>query len=371
MHDTALARGLTPPGSHSTLSDSTPLDVAPSPSSSGAVVIAPQMQQIVRVLRQLGTTTLPLLILGETGSGKEVVADWAHRFSALGARPLVKTNCAGLTDSVVESELFGHERGAFTGALQTHRGLFEAADGGTLFLDELGELPLRTQAKLLRVIETGEFCRLGSTQTRRVKVRFIAATHRDLKLRMERGDFRSDLYFRLNGVCLVVPPLRQRREEVLPLASVFLRRAAAALCRPHLQLGATACQRLLAHDWPGNVRELRNVIECAAALCRGDVIESEDLDAAAPLHADASPSLRPSHGPDECRFDAALPHEPSTSGARLRHQVLDFERARISQAIAQSHGNQTAAARLLGISRRTLTNKLNHHGLSRPRKTFT
>jgi two-component system response regulator AtoC len=339
------------------------------------------MQRIIGVLRQLSATSIPLLLLGETGSGKEVVADWAHQLSALADRPMIKTNCAGLTDSVVESELFGHERGAFTGALQMHRGLFEVADGGTLFLDELGELPLRTQAKLLRVIETGEFCRLGSTQTRKVRVRFIAATHRDLRSRMERGEFRNDLYFRLNGATIIVPPLRQRRDEVLPLAAMFLERAALNLGRPQLQLDDAARRVLLEYEWPGNVRELRNVIECAAALSSGNIIGSQDLGGAAPLGSGevASASVRgdgvlPGEGrwSDGGRQTAtpAFGHEPAgrASGAQLRDQVLDFERARICQAIEQSHGNQTEAAKRLGICRRTLTNKLNVHGVARPRK---
>jgi DNA-binding NtrC family response regulator len=333
------------------------------PAPAGGIARCPQLERIIVMLTQLSATTLPLLILGETGAGKEVVADWAHQLSTLSAKPLVKTNCAGLTDSLVESELFGHEKGAFTGAVQTHRGLFEAADGGTLFLDELGELPLRTQAKLLRVIETGEFCRLGSSQPRRVQVRFIAATHRDLRARMERGEFRSDLYFRLNGACISVPPLRERTEEILPLAAHFLKRYAASAARPGLRLCGAAERALLEYAWPGNVRELRNVIECAAALCTGDVIGAQDLGAAAPP---SPPPARAETLPESCGSRES--EEPAALAVQLRRQLLELERERICQAIAQSHGNQTEAARLLGICRRTLTNKLNQHGVERPRK---
>jgi DNA-binding NtrC family response regulator len=334
------------------------------------------MQRIFSLIERLGPATIPILLLGETGSGKEVLADWVHQTSRLRAGPFLKINCAGLSESVVESELFGHERGAFTGAVQQHRGVFETADGGTLFLDEVAELPQRTQAKLLRVLESGEICRLGSTTVRKVAVRLVAATHRELPALAERGEFRRDLFFRLNGATIEIPPLRRRHVDILPLARLFLERAAQLLGRPGLMLDTSALQALLEHEWPGNVRELRNVMDRAAALCEGALVRADALglgarrasigeasDVGAASIAPAAPSAPPA----ALQSPAALNPRGALS-ADLRAAVLGFERGRILAALAESDGNQTEAARLLGISRRTLTNKLNLHGVARPRK---
>lgn len=337
-------------------------------SMSQSVILDPEMRRIFSLIRRLGQSSIPILLLGETGAGKEVVADWVHRSSRLGAQPLVKINCAGLSESVVESELFGHERGAFTGAVQARRGLFECADGGTLFLDELAELPLRTQAKLLRVLETGEFCRLGSTQQRKATLRLIAATHRDLSGLIERGEFRRDLYFRLNGASILIPPLRERPLEIVPLARLFLRRASRLLGGAERLLDASAERALTEYLWPGNVRELRNVIDCAAALSSEGLVSAPLLTLGRPLHA--TPTYGVPSGVVGSSEQRGKPAETaSASGvARLRGEIQSFERAQIVSALEQSHGNQTQAAKLLGISRRTLTNKLNSYGIERPRK---
>jgi transcriptional regulator with GAF, ATPase, and Fis domain len=319
------------------------------------------MQRIYQLLERVAPSALPVLILGETGTGKEVLAQRLHQQSVRSQNPLIKINCAGLTESVVESELFGHERGAFTGAVTTHRGVFEAADSGSLFLDEIGELSLRTQAKLLRALELGEFTRVGSTEMRRVDVRFIAATHRDVAQLVARGEFRSDLFYRLNGISIEVPPLRERRTEIVPLAQRFLLQAAQKLKRSEPHLHPSAVALLTRHTWPGNVRELRNVMERAVAVCAGNVICSEVLavgtsgiSALARVQAENPETVAPLH------------RAPARD---IRDQLRAFERACISNALDETGGNQTQAARLLGMTRRTFTNRLNVLGLARRRRT--
>lgn len=326
------------------------------------IVTDPQMREAYAVLAQVAPTNLPVLVLGETGSGKEGAAEWLHAKSGRPASRMVRLNCASLSESVLESELFGHERGAFTGAAATHEGLFEAADGGTLLLDEIGELGLRAQAKLLRVLETGEIVRVGSTRARRVDVRIVAATHRDLAVMVQRGEFREDLYYRLSGVTVTLPPLRERPSEIVPLALLFLARAARTMNRSSWMLHADAAAALLEHSWPGNVRELRNVITRAAAMCNDTTLRREHL----------------VFGPKALPQLVALPHAETPSAPSIepdaeptmdvRCEVRAFERERIIAALRRTGGNQTEAAKLLGVSRRTLTNKLNAHGLPRPRK---
>jgi two-component system, NtrC family, response regulator AtoC len=319
-----------------------------------------KMRRIYELLEKLALTHIPILVLGETGVGKELIAEWVHRHSPRAAAPLVKLNCAGLTESVVESELFGHERGAFTGAITSHAGLFERADGGTLLLDEIGELPARTQAKLLRVLESGELQRVGGTYTRVVSVRVIAATHRDLAAMVERGEFRQDLFFRLNAAIVDVPPLRERSSEIAPLAELFLERYARRMERQPLELDRAAVSALLAYDWPGNVRELRNVIERAAAMTDGMRVDAAALALSARVRCKPHPAKEPRVAPGPMVGPLAV--------GDIRSQLREFERARIIAALETTMGNQTRAAKLLGVSRRTLTNKLTVHGLERPRR---
>jgi DNA-binding NtrC family response regulator len=317
------------------------------------------MRELHHIAAEIRKSLIPVLLLGETGSGKEVLAEHIHARSIRGRRPFIRINCAGLSESVVESELFGHERGAFTGALQSHRGIFELAHGGSLMLDEVAELPLRTQAKLLRVLESGEFTRLGGSESRRADVRIISATHRGLPELMASGQFRSDLYYRLAGAELIIPPLRERRQEIVALATHFLERSTTALGHGPARLDATAEAALLAHDWPGNVRELRNVIEYAAARCFDGIVRGELLDIRRPHLVRAATRCS---GTD---LDAPWP----TPSARLREQLEAFERQCIRAALARCRDNQTRAARELGISRRALTKKLTKHGFERPRST--
>jgi DNA-binding NtrC family response regulator len=327
----------------------TSLTEAPRP-----LVLDEAMVTLYEALTTMGPTSLSVLVIGETGTGKEVAAEWLHACSSRRDRQLLKFNCAGLTDSIVESELFGHERGAFTGAHRAHEGFFEAADGGTLFLDEVGELSLRTQAKILRVLDRGELVRLGSNGTRRVDVRFVAATHRDLGALVARGEFREDLLYRLSGATFAIPPLRARPAEILPLATHFLTLAARKAGRAAPRLEESAQHALMQHSWPGNVRELRNMVERAVALCKDGIVEARHLGLAGAAR-DTSQRAHP-------------PSAPCPATTSMRAQLQAFERARVVAALESTTGNQTKAAALLGISRRTLTNKLNAYGLERPRK---
>src|SRR5262245_53367708 len=241
------------------------------------VILDPAMQGIFSTLQRIATTPLPVLLLGETGSGKEVMAEFLHEHSRRPRDRMVRLNCACFTEELLESALFGHERGAFTGAVSARPGVVQAAHGGTLFLDEIGELSAAAQAKLLRFLESGEFTPVGSTQSRRVDVRVVAATHRDLLGLAQSGGFRKDLYFRLNGATITIPPLRKRRSEIAPLARLFLRRAAARMDRPEPGIDAALVRALESYAWPGNVRELRNCMDRAVAMSTGAMLTLADL----------------------------------------------------------------------------------------------
>ncbi len=307
------------------------------------LVRAEAMKRLYAMIERIAPSELSVLLLGETGVGKEVVAEAIHRASARAAGPFVKINCAAIAESLVESELFGHERGAFTGAAQPKRGILEAADGGTIFLDEVGELSGSVQAKLLRVLEEREVQRVGSVEPRPIDVRFVSATNRDLKAESEAGDFRSDLYFRLNGISLEVPPLRERREEIVPLAQRFARRVSP---REAPRITSETIALLERHEWPGNVRELRNAMERAAVLAGGGPI-------------------LPEHLPPEVTGSSEAAR---AEGAGLRDEMLDLERRRILEALERCGGNQTKAAETLGMPRRTFVKRLDEYGIPRPRK---
>jgi two-component system response regulator AtoC len=306
-----------------------------------------QSEVIVRVAR----SDVSLLVRGETGVGKEVLARTIHALSGR-AGPLLGINCAALSESLLESELFGHERGAFTGAVQARPGLFEAAAGGTVFLDEVGDLPLGVQAKMLRAIEARQVIRVGGVRPVDLDVRFIAATHRDLNADVATGAFRKDLYFRLNGVTLVVPPLRSRREAIPALANQFLADAAARAGRiPVPRLAPDALAVIGQHDWPGNVRELKAVIERAVLIASGDEIGPRHLLIDEPVAPPAPP--------------AAGPATPATWAL---DPAAAIERDRIVAALEACAGNQTHAARELGMSRATLVTKLGLYRIPRPRR---
>ncbi|MBL8610578.1 MAG: sigma 54-interacting transcriptional regulator [Myxococcales bacterium] len=299
----------------------------------------PRTIQVLDLVARAAPSALPVLLLGETGTGKEVLARAVHELSPRASRELVAVNCAAIPDTMVEAELFGYERGAFTGASAAKPGLFERADGGTLFLDEIGELPLPAQAKLLRALETGEVQRLGALKPTKVDVRVVTATHRDLAAWARDGRFRSDLLFRLNGVSVSIPALRDRRADVLPLARHFLALAAARQGAAAPSLDASAEERLLVHPFPGNVRELKMAMERAIALARSpDVLTGGDL-----------------------LLDEAEPRPRAEPTGNAEHDAL-------LDALARAHGNQTEAAKILGVSRRTVVNRIEKYGVGRPRK---
>ncbi len=328
-------------------------------------------------------STISVLILGETGVGKEVLAEALHRQSPRADKPLLRLNCTALSETLLESELFGHERGAFTGAVAQKRGLLETADGGTVFLDEIGELPLSVQVKLLRVIEERTVTRVGGLNSRSLDVRFVAATNRDLEVEVTRGTFRQDLFFRLNGVTIVVPPLRERRDEIERLAQTFI--AAASRHRPRPpRLSPEALGMLLAYSWPGNVRELRNVIERAVVLSNDDEIAprhlpTEKINApvlARPAPRVVLPPLHPQRS-SASQFSAegltgswpvAQPVAAASGASGLRAELEALERTRILDALERSAWNQTKAAVVLGMSRGQLMARLDQYGIARPRK---
>jgi len=301
------------------------------------------MRRVHELAERAAAGTINVLIAGETGVGKELLAETVHRASPRRGGPYVCLNCAALSETLLESELFGHERGAFTGAVQAKPGLLETAARGTLFLDEVGELPLSTQAKLLRVIETREVARLGSVRPHRIDVRFIAATNRDLEAEVARGAFRADLYYRLNGITLTIPPLRSRLEEIRPLAETFARQICRDLGRQAPLLPPASVSHLEAYAWPGNIRELKNVIERAVLLCEG-------------------PMLEPQHMPLERPLTES--QKLTSSGAGPARN----ERDRIVEALASCAGNQSRAAKMLGIPRRTFVTKLDAYRIPRPKK---
>jgi transcriptional regulator with GAF, ATPase, and Fis domain len=324
----------------------------------GVVVEEPAMARLHELVAQVARSDIPVLVVGETGAGKEIIAAAVHRTSARAEGPYVVLNCAALAESLLESELFGYEKGAFTGATQAKRGLIEAADGGSVLLDEIGEMPLATQAKLLRALENGELVRVGAVKPQRVDVRFIAATNRDLPAMVREGRFRRDFYYRLNGITIPVPPLRQRRAEIAPLARYFLAQAAGRMGRTAPMLAPAVVAILEAHAWPGNVRELKHVVDRAVALCRGDELQIEHV------ILDAEPAGEPARS-----SSPTPPPSPAPQNAgRLMRLDPETERRLIVEALEQAGGHQGRAAEILGISRRTLISRLDEYGVKRPRK---
>jgi two-component system, NtrC family, response regulator AtoC len=341
--------------------------LAASAGSSGSEALAESgIERLGRLIDLVASSTLPVILHGETGAGKEVTAERIHAQSSRAKAPYLKINCAAFAESMVESELFGHERGAFTGATQAKVGLFEAARGGSVLLDEVTELSLPIQAKLLRALGNREVMRVGATKPTPIDVRFIAATNQDFASLVAAGRFRADLYFRLNGITLEIPPLRERRSEILPLALELSAAAAAVLERRPPGFTQAAQNWLLDYDWPGNVRELKNVVERATLLAQGGAIDRQHLqaDALSRPGAGAVPLVAPAAGSVPVRLEP-----PSAgTGQELRQELREIERERVVAAMSQAGGNQTLAARLLGISRRALITRLDSFKLPRPRK---
>ncbi len=322
-----------------------------------ALIADPVMVRLYLLAERLAKSDLPVVVYGETGSGKELLASSVHHFSPRRSGRLVALNCAALHESLIESELFGHTRGAFTGAVGERVGLLEAAHGGTVFLDELGELTLPIQAKLLRALENKRITRLGETEERPIDIRLVAATHRDLTAEVKAGRFREDLYFRLSGASLVVPPLRDRLRELPMLARTFLEQACVKLGRAPLEASAGAMAALAALPWPGNVRELKNTMEYFAAMVTEPSLEAFHVaerfapPAEATAASDDSPAVMPS------------------SFRSLPEEVRELEKMRIEQSLKATDWNQTRAAELIGMPLRTFVTKLKLYEISRARAT--
>src|SRR5579871_5422557 len=301
-----------------------------------AIVSSPVMRNLLELVERIAQSNAAVLITGESGSGKELIARAVHHFSLRGAKPWVDVSCAALPENLVESELFGYEKGAFSGADSPKPGLFELANHGTLFLDEIGELEPRMQVKLLRVLDGVAYYRLGGTRKVSVDVRVVAATNQNLEHMVTTGDFRGDLYHRLGQICLHVPPLRERADDILPLAEYFLRQS-----NPRSFFSDSARAQLLRHSWPGNIRELRNAVTKAAVMTRDAEIRAEDL-------------MLGQTGPASIQGLAQAVSNPAN---------LDgMEKTTILKVLAQTNGHQQKAAELLGISRRTLSRKLKLYG---------
>jgi DNA-binding NtrC family response regulator len=375
-----------------------PADASDDASAKG-VVTTGALARLEPLVKKVAAGNISVLVLGETGVGKEVLARMIHDQSPRANKPLVCLNCASLSESLLESELFGHEKGAFTGAIAAKQGLLESAAGGTAFLDEVGEMPLSLQAKLLRVIEQREVLRVGALTPRPIDVRFVAATNRDLQREIAHGRFRQDLYFRLNGFSIVIPPLRERTEEIEPLAKHFVAAACKQTGRRQLGIGADAIEALRSYEWPGNIRELKNVIDRAVLLCSGGMIRGEHVAReqmgrmVAP--APSEPPVEPKYGSfqpplvsskeDSQRGRVTVPPEAmqTTEEVTIPRSLVpggprvpaispaagpESERDRIVAALEKCAWNQTQAAKLLGISRQTLVTRLEMYNLPRPRK---
>jgi two-component system response regulator HydG len=308
----------------------------------GIVGTSPAIQRVLATIRQVGPSDIPVLVTGESGTGKELVAHAIHQHSPRAKKPFKPLNCAGLSESILESELFGHVRGAFTGAEKDRQGVFEYADGGTLFLDEIGDMPLAMQAKLLRVLESGEVVRVGDNEPRHVDVRLISATNHDLQKLTTEGRFREDLFFRIRGVQVHLPPLRERREDIMPIARHYLQLNAAKMNRPVPQISDGVASALMQHDWPGNVRQLINTVKNMLVLCEGESLETRHL-------------------PPEI----AQPGEVggAQSGSLAGMSLDQIEKQAIRNTLRLTAGNREQAAKMLGIGERTLYRKLKEYGV--------
>ena len=303
----------------------------------------PKMHAVLDLVAQVGPSKASVLITGESGTGKELIAEAIHLASPRAQKPFVRLHCAALAESLLESELFGHERGAFTGAVARREGRFKQADGGTLFLDEIGEIPLGTQVKLLRFLQERTFERVGGNETLKVDTRILAATNRDLKAEIEEGTFREDLYYRLNVITIELPPLRDRKGDIPALASFFLRRYAAENGKTIDSFQEDALARITAYAWPGNVRELENVVERAVVLCDGPHVEVKHL----------PPSLVPREERD------AAPEIPGST-------IADLEKYAILKTLEACGGSTSKAALILGVSTRKIQYKLHEYGEAAP-----
>lgn len=307
---------------------------------------SPKMEEVLSVASRAADSKATVLITGESGTGKEVLAKSIHYVSSRKDKPFIAVNIPALPETLLESELFGHEKGAFTGAEKSKKGRFELADGGTIFLDEIGDIPINLQVKLLRVLQEHQIERLGSTDNITIDVRIIAATHQNLEQKIKDGSFREDLYYRLNIVSLTLPPLRERREDIFPLIDHFVNKYSNENNKPLLNLSKEAVDALIKYSFPGNVRELENVIERAVVLSRGDVIGLNDL-------------------PNVVKGFKAEKEIPVNEDASLIEQVEELEKKLIFDALAKANGNQSQAGRMLGLTERNLRYKMQKYGIKK------
>ncbi len=338
----------------------------------------PSSRALLERLELVAPSEATVLVTGETGTGKEIVARQLHELSRRAAGPFIAVNCGAFAENLVESELFGHEKGAFTGATLAKAGWFEAAHGGTLFLDEIGDLPLPLQVKLLRVLQEGEVVRVGSRQPIRIDVRLVAATNVDLEEAMLAGHFREDLFYRLNVASITIPPLRERAEDIVPLSEYFLDMYRRRLGVPAVEVTEDAVERLLAHTWPGNIRELENALHHALLVCRNGRILADDVRVTSPRVLRSTPSRPDKSGTSLADPPVPAPPEPTTL-ARLEALLTELfeenvpklhervERTLMRAAYAYCEHNQLQTARLLGISRNVVRARLIHHGEIRGR----
>jgi two-component system NtrC family response regulator/two-component system nitrogen regulation response regulator GlnG len=315
------------------------------------------MQEVYKLIGQVAPTDVTVLIQGESGTGKELVARAIYTHSNRADKPFLPVNCAAIPEDLLESELFGHERGAFTSAYTRKIGKFEQCDGGTIFLDEIGDMSLKTQAKILRVIQDGEMQRLGGNERIKVDVRIIAATNKNLKHLIAQGRFREDLYYRLNVVTIRIPPLRERKEDIPLLARYFLEKDAKQMGKPIMSISEEAMEKLVAHDWPGNVRELENVIKRAVVMSRESILRADDI-------IIEPSSLKTALSDEELE---TLLDEIFSRAVNLedKESVMGWlEREMIIRALRRTKGNQSKAAKLLGMNRNTLRSKMKSYGIS-------
>jgi len=309
----------------------------------GIIAVSGVMRDLLADVARVAPTDATVLITGESGSGKEVLADVIHRLSPRSARVMLRLNCAAIPENLLESELFGHRKGAFTGADSDKEGKFVAAEGGTFFLDEVGELPLSAQAKLLRVLQDGRVMPVGGTLEKETDVRIVAATNREIEQEVEEGRFREDLYYRLSVFPIVVPPLRERKMDIPPLADLFLNRFSKRHGKALKGISSRALGRLVSYDWPGNIRELMNILERGVILSRGGFLGEEDL--------------------PQSITGALGDSVPQPADARQGISLKEMERMLIERTLAEKDGNRTHASRTLGITRKTLLAKIKEYGI--------
>ena len=307
---------------------------------------SPKMEEVLSVAARAADSKATILITGESGTGKEVLAKSIHYISPRKDKPFIAVNIPALPETLLESELFGHEKGAFTGAEKAKKGRFELADGGTIFLDEIGDIPINLQVKLLRVLQEHQIERVGSTENINIDVRIIAATHQNLEVKIKDGSFREDLYYRLNIVSLHIPPLRERKEDILPLIEYFAEKYSKENNRDKLALSNEAVDSLIKYNFPGNVRELENIIERAVVLCRSEAITLNDL-------------------PNVVKGFKTEKEIPQIEAGSLIEQVEELEKKLIFDALSSANGNQSQAGRMLGLTERNLRYKMQKYGIKK------